>query len=195
MWVFFPCLNICEWCELQTVSDSSKQPLPPDAKHSRGRYRTAAIWSHRTHWTVLLHLCTSTFFKCWMSFVQFSDGEQHYLDQSSSNNCKGQRFNPTESMRNPVTAAVGVPFSQFYLFKILVGFLEHVGKTLNVGSYACMILISWPWYYSDLENSTCFLFVMLQAHPTRQNSLTITNVFSLTVSLYSENIYCILFFF
>lgn len=45
-------------------------------------------------------------------------------------------------MGNPVTAAVGFPFLQIYLFKILVCILEHAEKPLNVGSYACMFLIS-----------------------------------------------------
>lgn len=44
-------------------------------------------------------------------------------------------------MGNPVTAAVRFLFLQFYLFKILVCLLEHVEKALNIGSYACMLLI------------------------------------------------------
>lgn len=45
-------------------------------------------------------------------------------------------------MGNPVTAAVGFPFLQTCLFKILVCLLEHAEKALNVGSYTCMFLIS-----------------------------------------------------
>lgn len=45
-------------------------------------------------------------------------------------------------MGNPARAAVGFPFLQFYLFKILVCLLEHAEKALNVGSYACIFLIS-----------------------------------------------------